>query len=137
MKRLFETAELEAELFGREIDPDETSDGSEIDLENLTEEAAAFLENVSDEEMEGFPALELTLELTDGRKLEYELVAVFLHNETEYVGLHPKSDTQGLIHIMQMSQGENDELVLNQIEDDEELQAVYDTFYNLFEKDND
>ena len=135
MKRLFETANLEAELFDEDLDLEKREEGAEIDLENLTEESMLALENIADKEMDEFPVLELTLELADGRSLEYEVAAIFAHKEKEYVGLHPKSDAEGLIHIMRFSQGENDELVLHQIKDEEEIQEVYQVFFDLFAED--
>ena len=132
MKRLFETADLEAELFGEGEIQEEDFESPEYDLDEVTDENPDVLENLSEDAMEGFPALELTLELADGRMLEYELAAVFVHNEKEYMSLRPKSDSEGLFHIMQLLQGENDEIVLKQIEDEEEMKAVYDTFYELF-----
>ncbi len=74
--KLYETAELEAELF----------DGS-AELENFSEEE--YIENLED-----IPSLELTLELADGRTLIYELAGVFIHEEKEYAALHPKSESR-------------------------------------------
>lgn len=110
MARLYETAELEAKLF----------------------EDSAKLENFSDEEyiesIEDFPALELTLELADGRTLEYELAGVFVHDGKEYATLHPKTDTDGIIHLMELTQGEDDEIKLLPIAD-EDWDAVSKSFY--------
>ena len=136
MKRLFETAELEAELFDMNETPEENTEDLELGLDELTEESMSILEKFSEGELEDFPALELTLELVDGRVLEYELAAVFLHGEKEYAALHPKSDSEGLIHIMELLQGENDEIELKQIESEEEIVAVYDTFYSMFSDDD-
>ena len=132
MKRLYDTAALEAELFETDTEPAESAEDMEFDLGHLTEESMMALENCADEEENAFPALELSLELADGRILEYELAAVFAHKEKEYVGLHPKSDAEGLIHIMRMTQGENDEIVLHQMESEDEIQEVYQVFFDLF-----
>ena len=136
MKKLFETADLEAEIFSGEEKPEELVQEREYDLEQEAEDGFAGLENLSEDAMEGFPALELTLELTDGRVLEYEVAAVFVHEGKEYIGLHPKSDTEGLIHVMQLIQGENDEIELLPIKEEKELNAVYETFFELYAEDD-
>ena len=131
MKRLFETADLEAELFGEEKAQTEEF-LQEYDLTELTAEDMADLENLSVEDVKDFPSLEISLELEDGSILAYELAAVFAHGEMEYVGLHPKGDTEGEFQIMRLLQGEDDEIVLQQIEDEEELQTVFEVFCNLY-----
>ena len=136
MKRLFETADLEAELFEMDGNPEGNMEYLEIDLGNIPEDAESMMGNYSMEDLEEFPALELTLELADGRTLEYELAAVFVHKEKEYVGLHPKTDTEGLIHIMHLMQGEDDAIVLNQIEDEEELNEAFNVFLGLFAEES-
>jgi len=135
MKRLYGTADLEAELFEDGSVLAEGSEEREYDLTEVTEENLAVLEKLSEEDMNDFPALELSLELTDGRILEYEVASVFVHGEKEYIGLHPKSDTEGLIHIMQLTQGEDDDIELLPIKEEEEIQAVYDAFFRLYADD--
>ena len=137
MKRLFETADLEAELFEEYDGSVEEKQPQEYELTEFSEDSLAGLEMLSEEELDGFPALELTLELTDGRVLEYELASVFVHEEKEYVSLHPKTDTDGAFHIMRLIQGEDDEITLHQIEDEEELKAVYEVFFRLYADDAD
>ena len=111
MAKLYETAELEAELFEDTV---ETMDFAENNMEDLGE----------------LPALELTLELTDGRILEYELGGVFVHEEKEYAALHPKTDTEGIFHVMELAQGEDDEIQLLPVPD-EEWDAVSESFYKF------
>lgn len=135
MKRLYGTADLEAELFEDSGVPVEEAEEQEYDLTEVTEENLAVLETLSEEDMNDFPALELSLELSDGRVLEYEVAVVFVHAEKEYIGLHPKSDTEGLIHIMQLTQADDDGIDLLPIKEEEELQAVYDTFFRLYADD--
>ncbi len=134
MKRLFETADLEAELFGEEKALTEEFQ-QEYDLTELTDEDMADLENLSEEDVKDFPALELSLDLEDGRVLEYELAAVFVHEGKEYVGLHPKNDTEGEFQMMRLLPGEDDGIMLQQIEDEEELLAVFEVFCNLYSED--
>ena len=135
MKRLYGTADLEAELFEDGSVLVEGAEEWEYDLTEVTEENLAVLEKLSEEDMNDFPALEISLELTDGRILEYEVASVFVHGEKEYIGLHPKSDTEGLIHIMQLTQGEDDDIELLPIKEEEEIQAVYDAFFRLYADD--
>ena len=134
MKQLFGTADLEAEIFQSADGTKENIQEVEYDLDGMLVSDIEDFQNLSEEDTEDFPALELTLELTDGRILEYEVAAVFVHEDKEYVGLHPKSDTEGLIHIMQLLQGEDDEIELLPIKEEEELIAVYDTFFKLYGK---
>ena len=123
MARLYETEDLEATVFSEE--------GNLEDFD---------FDKISDEKfqtgMEEFPALELTLELTDGRTLEYEVFGVFICGEKEYVALHPKTDTEGIIHLMELTAGEDDEIKLLPIEDDAEMEAATAAFYEHFEQDH-
>lgn len=119
MKHLFDTDQLEAAIFSAE--EAEASIKPEIEEPEVLDEANP----------EDLPALELTLELADGRSLTYEVIGVFVHEEKEYAALHPKTDTEGEIHLMQLLPGENDEIRLLPIEDDEELNAAADAFYRL------
>lgn len=135
MKHLLGTADLEAEIFEAENEAEEKKQEIEYILGDGTAEDYAEIEHLLAEDAADFPALELSLELTDGRILEYEVASVFVHGEKEYIGLHPKSDADGLIHIMQLTQGEDDEIELLPIKDEEELQAVYDAFFKLYADD--
>ncbi len=135
MKQLFGTMDLEAEVFEIEKEVEDQVQETEYILGEGTAEEYAVLDNLQEQEDINFPALELTLELSDGRLLEYEVASVFVHEGKEYIGLHPKSDTDGLIHIMQLLQGEDDEIELLPIKKEEELQAVYNTFFRLYADD--
>lgn len=131
MKQLYGTADMEAELFDeREVLEEEAT--QEYDLVEAAADNFESLGDLSGDDFDGFPALELTMELSDGRILEYELAAVFVHNEKEYVSLHPKTDTDGAFHIMRLLPGENDEITLHPIEGEEELQAVYEAFFKFY-----
>lgn len=85
---------------------------------------------------EEFPALEFTLNLEDGRTLVCEafgiFAAVYEGAERQYIALHPKEDTEGLIHLLRMEPGEDDELLLVPMEDDGEQQEAEQAFYRLF-----
>lgn len=116
MKQLFGMEDLEAEIFDAK---EAALDMSEEELDMSEEEL-----EVSEADLEEFPALELELELMDGRSLTYEVVGVFVYEEKEYAALHLKTDTEGTVHVMQLLPGENDEIRLLPIEDDEEFEAV-------------
>lgn len=135
MKHLFGTVDLEAEIFETKTKSEETDQEIEYILGDGTAEDYAEIIPFLEQNIDDFPALELKLELVDGRTLEYEVLNVFVHDEKEYIGLHPKSDTDGLIHIMQMTQGEDDEIELHPIKEEEELKAVYQTFFRVYEDD--
>lgn len=135
MKHLFGTVDLEAEIFETETKSEEADQEMEYILGDGTAEDYAEITPFLEQNIDDFPALELKLELVDGRTLEYEVVNVFVHDEKEYIGLHPKSDTEGLIHIMQLAQSEDDEIELLPIKSEEELQAVYQTFFRMYEDD--
>ena len=132
MKYLYGTTDLEAELFSENIMTEEEFQEENYDI---SEEAAEtmLLEDLSPESLDDFSALELTLELADGRSLEYETFGVFVHENKEYVALHPKTDMEGTIHLMELTSSENDEIELLPIEDDEEYEAVAAAFYQVFE----
>ncbi|MBE5972298.1 MAG: DUF1292 domain-containing protein [Lachnoclostridium sp.] len=115
MKKLFEIDELEQQVFA-----DETNQVF------VSEEEV----NIS-EDPDSFPALEFILTLEDGQILEYEAVGIFLLGEKEYMALHPKTDEDGVIHIMNLTQGDDDEIQLSPVEDEEEFEAAAETFYRL------
>ena len=132
MKHLYGMADLEAQVFEAENEAQNSDQEIEFILGDGTSEEYAELTDFIDQGAGDFPALELSLELSDGRILEYEVASVFVHGEKEYIGLHPKTDTEGLIHIMQLMQGVDDEIELLPIKDEEELRSVYDTFFKLY-----
>lgn len=140
MKQLFGTSDLEAEVFTQEELSEDDSLQTEDDsaeavneFEEAAEELAAFerLEKLSEREMERLPALELSIELEDGSTETYEVATVFACGEKEYIGLFPKSDTEGTLSIMQLTHDEDDEIKLLPVAE-EEWQAVQDKFAELY-----
>lgn len=126
MRKLFDTADLEAELFeGEQTETLET----EVDI--TYEEAEDLEVGFSEEDIDDFPALEFSLTLADGRILDYEAVGIFIHEEKEYMVLHPKTDTDGIVHLMELIQGEDDEIQLLPVKD-EDFEAVSETFHRVF-----
>ena len=129
MKHLFGTEDLEAEVFAdQNYDIDDT--------DRAEEDVMSVLERIAEGDMDAFPSLELTLELEDGRSLVYETFGVFVHGDKEYVALHPKTDDEGMIHLMELVAGENDEINLLPIPEDE-WDAVAETFHVYFDENDD
>ena len=116
MAQLFGVEDLEAAVFDEQ------------------DQALSVLERMSAGDMDAFPALELTLDLEDGRSLVYETFGVFVHGEKEYVVLCPTGEEQGEIHLMELTAGENDEINLLPIPD-EDWDAVAETCYAYFGDD--
>lgn len=89
------------------------------------------LESLSESEQEELPALELSLELEDGTQLSYKVAGVFVCQEQEYIVLSAEADAEGELSIMKLAQGDNDEIRLLPVEE-ENWQAVQDTFFALY-----
>lgn len=134
MKQLFGTSDLEAEVFTSEELSEYESSQTEAEFEEAADELAV-LEKLSEQEMERLPALELSMELEDGSTEEYEVATVFACGEKEYIGLFPKSDTDGTLAIMQLVQGDDDEIKLLPVEE-EEWQTVQDRFAELYAEES-
>ena len=101
-------------------------------LEEAEQEDAWIQEEWDDQEGE-FPALELELELENGQTLKCQVVSVFLAGEKEYMALHPVEDTEGMIHIMILEQGENDDIRLLPVEDEAELERAALAFHKFMD----
>lgn len=123
MGRFLDISELEAAVFSGET------------IEEAIEEPEAD-EPETEEMISEEPPEELELELEDGQTMLCEIVTVFVHEDREYMVLHPKEDTDGIVYLMRMSAGEQDELKLSQIEDEKELQAVSEVFWEIYKNEN-
>lgn len=134
MAGIYRTDDLEQMVFSGE---DGESAGIGTDEEQEDEALRTFLkEELAAGVPESFPTLELELTLEDGRTLLCEAAGIFLANEEkQYMALHPKEDTEGLIHILEMAEGEDDALLLLPIEDEGEREEAEQTFYRLFVED--
>lgn len=119
MGRFYDISELEAAVFSDE-ESEKLTEENNIDLERE--------ETLLEEELE-----ELELELKDGQTMICEIIEVFIHEDQEYMVLHPKEDTEGIVYLMRMGAGENDELKLYPIENEEELLSVTKRFREIFE----
>ena len=121
MERFYETEDLESAIFG----PGEISGPDAMDAPDAAEAPEDLAEEAD------LPSLELELTLEDGRRLACQAVGVFLAGEKQYIALRPKEDTEGLIHILELAQGEDDQAKLLPVEDDRELEEAARAFYHM------
>lgn len=75
----------------------------------------------------------VTLTLDDDTELECAVVAIFPVNGREYIALLPMEDESEEVFLYRFKQAENDELELDNIEDDEEFEAVADAYDMLLD----
>lgn len=138
MKHLFGISDLEALVFSqeetdlegyREAATEESGDEYELTSEEIFQ--LEGFEEMEESDPGDFPALELQLELDDGTSREFQLFGVFVHEEKEYAVLHPKNGPEEELHVMQLLQGEEDEICLLPVEEDE-LEALSKTFNHLY-----
>lgn len=116
MKFSYDTEALEEEIFGSSRD--------EEALEEWDEEEEETLE---------FPDTPVTVAVTleNGMQTEYTVAGVFLEGEKEYIALETQ---EGDIHIMELSEGEGDEVRFLTIEEKEEQERVIEAFRYYFER---
>jgi len=72
----------------------------------------------------------MTVTLENGTQAEYAVAVVFLEGEKEYIALETQ---EGDIHIMELSEGEEDEVRLLPIEEKEEQERAIEAFRYYFE----
>ena len=80
----------------------------------------------------------VTLSLDDGTELECAVLAVFPAGERDYIALLPLEDTEdeeSEVFLYRFAEGENEELLLDNIEDDEEYERVADAFDELLDSE--
>ncbi len=132
MERHYSTEELEQMVF----EPAEPLEQPDWEEEQRTrEELESNLREALDAGMpEDFPTLEFELTLENGELLTCEVAGLFEEGEKQYMVLHPKEDTEGLVHILEMVQGEEDELRLLPISDEEEYKRAASRCYELFKE---
>lgn len=131
MKTFFDTEFLESQVFGEgEAEYEEENritDGDRSDPDAEEEEI---------EEAEEIP-VELTLNLEDGRTLCCRVSGVFMEQEKEYIALEADgNEDEGMIFLMGLSQGEEDELRLRPLEDEEEREAAFSAFFRMVEEED-
>lgn len=77
----------------------------------------------------------VVIELEDGRRLNFEVLAIFEVNDNSYAALAPvNSDCDEIVFYGCEENGEEGELNLHYIEDEEELEIVCEAFTNLMEE---
>lgn len=116
MRYSYDTEALEEEIFG-----------------SSREEEAAKEWNEEEEEVPELPDTPVTMEVTleDGTRTEYTVAGVFLEGEKEYIALETE---EGDIHIMELSEGEEDEVRLLPVEEKEEQERVIEAFHYYFDQ---
>lgn len=145
MKRFFDTEFLENQLFGsggqvggvdREAEEALDRGGESADTEEAGEELwdgeEAGNESWNAEEDEGIP-VDLTLSLADGSSLTCRVSGVFMEQDEEYIALETED---GMIYLMGLSQGEEDELKLRLLEDEQEKETAMAAFFRMLEEED-
>ncbi len=84
-----------------------------------------FLKDLEDEE----PII-LNITLDNGEELPSEVIGIFEVEGSEYIALLPEDDDRVLIYRYQ--ELSDDDIDLQNIEDDEEFQAVTEAFWEIF-----
>lgn len=80
----------------------------------------------------------VTLTLDDDKELECTVLTIFPVNDQSYIALLPMDapeDEEGEVLLYRFKQLEDDEIDLENIEDDDEYEAVADAFDLLLEDD--
>lgn len=104
-----------------------------------------FLENqvfgedaTGEEGMESLP-VEIMLTLEDGRDLTCRVAGVFMEQEKEYIALEAdekRDDSEGMIYVMGLSQGEEDGIELRPLVDKEEQERALAAFFRMVEEED-
>lgn len=81
----------------------------------------------------------VTLDLDDGTQVECEILTIFSIGEQDYIALLPLTDDgetndEGEIFIYRYSEDENGNPSLENIQDDDEYEAVADRFDELLDE---
>lgn len=81
----------------------------------------------------------VTLDLDDGSQVECEILTIFTVNEQDYIALLPLDDAgepneEGEVYIYRYSEDEDGSPSLDNIQDDEEYEAVSDRFDELLDE---
>lgn len=81
----------------------------------------------------------VTLDLDDGSQVECEILTIFTVNENDYIALLPLDDKgepneEGEVFIYRYSEDEEGNATLDNIESDDEYEAVSDRFDELLDE---
>ena len=77
----------------------------------------------------------ITLEFDDASTIDCYILGTFTFNEQEYLALEPDDDTDD-IYIYEYTQVSDDEFIIEEIEDDDEFEAVADELDTLLINDD-
>lgn len=116
MRYSYDTEALEEEIFGSSQDEEVAEEWDEEKGEDL--------------ELPDTPVT-MTVTLEDGTQMEYTVAGVFLEGEKEYIALE---NQEGDIHIMELLEGEEDEVRLLPVEEKEEQERAIEAFRYYFEQ---
>ena len=114
MKYSYNTEALEEQVFGNGWDEGEEQEEAGEGEQGENEEAPVTM----------------TVTLENGTQAEYAVAGVFLEGEKEYIALETQ---EGDIYIMELSEGEEDEVRLLPIEEKEEQERAIEAFRYYFE----
>ena len=115
MKYSYNTEALEEQVFGNGWDEGEEQEEAGEGEQGENEEAPVTM----------------TVTLENGMQAEYTVAGVFLEGEKEYIALETQ---EGDIHIMELSEGEEDEVRLLPIEEEEEQKRAIEAFRYYFDE---
>lgn len=122
MKYSHDIETLESEIFGEDQEA-EAPESPDVEGEpSFGEDETPWREEISDPVM-------MTVTLEDGTEMECRVEGVFLEGEKEYIALETG---QGEIQIMELGQGDEDEIQLLPVADEEEQERVVQAFIRLF-----
>lgn len=77
----------------------------------------------------------VTLTLDDGSELECSVIGIFPVKDKEYIALLPEdAGEEGEVFIYRFKEFENGEIDLQNIEDDDEFEAVSDAFDEIMDE---
>ena len=93
-------------------------------------------ENMKNQHLEDDEPMYVTLDLDDGTQLECEVLTIFDVGEQDYIALlpNPDSDDSEEVYIYRYSEDEEGNPSLDNIEDDDEYEAVADRFDELLDE---
>lgn len=92
----------------------------------------------NEEYMNDFEEGTVTLSLDDGSEVECGIVAVFPVGERNYIALLPLNDeeaAEGEVYLYRYAEDADGEPSIDNIEDDDEYEAVADAFDELMDED--
>lgn len=122
MKYSHDIESLESEIFGEDQGGGATEPPAVEGEPSSVEDEAPWREEISGPVM-------MTVTLEDGTEMECRVEGVFLEGEKEYIALETG---QGEIQIMELGQGDEDEIQLLPVADEEEQERVVQAFIRLF-----